>query len=64
MLGEVCDDSLSAALDSGLACAVVVVFFAFNYLGWVDGFRLGGTEIFKLVSVGGSSLDDGIPLRN
>ncbi|KAJ5774660.1 Oligopeptide transporter OPT superfamily [Penicillium paradoxum] len=39
--------TLSAALDSGLAFAVVVVFFAFVYPGWVDSFRWWGTEIYK-----------------
>jgi OPT family small oligopeptide transporter len=39
--------TLSAALDSGLAFAVIVVFFAFIYPGWVDGFRWWGTEIYK-----------------
>ncbi|KAJ5550726.1 hypothetical protein N7461_005424 [Penicillium sp. DV-2018c] len=39
--------TLSAALDSGLAFAVVVVFFAFIYPGWVDGFKWWGTEIYK-----------------
>ncbi|CAG8197343.1 unnamed protein product [Penicillium salamii] len=39
--------TLSAALDSGLAFAVVVVFFAFVYPGWVDGFKWWGTEIYK-----------------
>lgn len=53
--------TLSAALDSGLACAVVVVFFAFIYPGWVDGFRWWGTEIFKQVSVGLWRLDE-VPL--
>jgi OPT family oligopeptide transporter len=43
--------TLSAALDSGLAFAVVVVFFAFIYPGWVDGFKWWGTEIYKQVSV-------------
>ncbi|KAJ5468700.1 Oligopeptide transporter OPT superfamily [Penicillium sp. IBT 31633x] len=42
--------TLSAALDSGLAFAVVVVFFAFIYPGWVDGFKWWGTEIYKQVS--------------
>jgi hypothetical protein len=40
----------SAALDSGWAFAVVVVFFAFIYPGWVDGFTWWGTEIYKQVS--------------
>ncbi|CAG7986425.1 unnamed protein product [Penicillium nalgiovense] len=39
--------TLSAALDSGLAFAVVVVFFAFIYPGLVDGFQWWGTEIYK-----------------
>ncbi|KAJ5961100.1 uncharacterized protein N7479_008250 [Penicillium vulpinum] len=39
--------TLSAALDSGLAFAVVVVFFAFIYPGWVDNFKWWGTEIYK-----------------
>lgn len=42
--------TLSAALDSGLAFAVVVVFFVFIYPGWVDGFKWWGTEIYKQVS--------------
>ena len=41
--------TLSAALDSGLAFSVVVVFFAFIYPGWVDGFKWWGTEIYKQV---------------
>jgi len=47
--------TLSAALDSGLAFAVIVVFFAFIYPGWVDGFRWWGTEIYKQVSIGPAS---------
>ncbi|KAJ5110719.1 hypothetical protein N7532_001254 [Penicillium argentinense] len=39
--------TLSAALDSGLAFAVIVVFFAFIYPGFVDGFKWWGTEIYK-----------------
>ncbi|KAJ5514893.1 hypothetical protein N7463_004445 [Penicillium fimorum] len=39
--------TLSAALDSGLAFAVVVVFFVFIYPGWVDDFKWWGTEIYK-----------------
>ncbi|KAJ5886306.1 uncharacterized protein N7473_008980 [Penicillium subrubescens] len=39
--------TLSAALDSGLAFAVVVVFFCLIYPGWVDGFKWWGTEIYK-----------------
>ncbi|KAJ6153764.1 hypothetical protein N7470_006723 [Penicillium chermesinum] len=39
--------TLSAALDSGLAFGVVVVFFGFVYPGWVAGFQWWGTEIYK-----------------
>ncbi|KAJ5772026.1 Oligopeptide transporter OPT superfamily [Penicillium odoratum] len=39
--------TLSAALDSGLAFAVVIVFFALVYPGWVAGFQWWGTEIYK-----------------
>ncbi|KAI2786790.1 hypothetical protein POX_g09184 [Penicillium oxalicum] len=39
--------TLSAALDSGLAFAVVIVFFCLVYPGWVDGFKWWGTEIYK-----------------
>lgn len=42
--------TLSAALDSGLAFAVVVIFFAFIYSGWMSGFTWWGTEIYKGVS--------------
>lgn len=42
--------TLSAALDSGLAFAVVVVFFAFVYPGWAEGLQWWGTEIYKQVS--------------
>lgn len=42
--------TLSAALDSGLAFAVVVIFFAFIYSGWMSGFTWWGTEIYKEVS--------------
>ena len=41
--------TMSAALDSGLAFALVVVFFGFIYPGWMDNFRWWGTEIFKQV---------------
>ncbi|PQE10619.1 OPT oligopeptide transporter protein [Rutstroemia sp. NJR-2017a WRK4] len=40
--------TLSAALDSGLAFGLVVVFFGFIYPGWMDGFKWWGTEIYKL----------------
>lgn len=42
--------TLSAALDSGLAFALVVVFFGFVYPGWMDNFRWWGTEVYKQVS--------------
>ena len=41
--------TLSAALDSGLAVGVVVVFFGFVYPGWMDGFKWWGTEVYKQV---------------
>ncbi|RAL66799.1 hypothetical protein DID88_007582 [Monilinia fructigena] len=39
--------TLSAALDSGLAIGLVVVFFGFVYPGWMDNFKWWGTEIYK-----------------
>lgn len=39
--------TLSAALDSGLAFGLVVVFFGFIYPGWMDGFSWWGTEVYK-----------------
>ncbi|TPX11971.1 uncharacterized protein E0L32_007274 [Thyridium curvatum] len=39
--------TLSAALDSALACGIVVVFFTFIYPGWMDGFKWWGTEVYK-----------------
>lgn len=39
--------TLSAALDSGLAFALVVVFFVFIYPGWMENFKWWGTEIYK-----------------
>jgi OPT family small oligopeptide transporter len=39
--------TMSAALDSGLACSLVVVFFGFVYPGFMDGFRWWGTEVYK-----------------
>jgi OPT family oligopeptide transporter len=39
--------TLSAALDSGLAFGIVIVFFGFLYPGWMDGFSWWGTEIYK-----------------
>ena len=41
--------TMSAALDSGLAFALVVVFFGFIYPGWMDNFHWWGTEIYKRV---------------
>lgn len=41
--------TMSAALDSGLAFALVVVFFGIIYPGWMDGFRWWGTEVYKQV---------------
>ena len=42
--------TLSAALDSGLAFALVVVFFGFVYPGVTKGFSWWGTEVYKQVS--------------
>jgi OPT family small oligopeptide transporter len=39
--------TMSAALDSGLAFSLVVVFFGFIYPGWMDGFTWWGTEVYK-----------------
>lgn len=41
--------TLSAALDSGLAFGVVVVFFCFLYpgWGWLGGLRWWGTRVYK-----------------
>ncbi|KAG6100655.1 hypothetical protein E4U30_004141 [Claviceps sp. LM220 group G6] len=39
--------TLSAALDSGLAFGIVVVFFGFLYPGWMKHFRWWGTEVYK-----------------
>lgn len=41
--------TLSAALDSGLAVGVVVIFFGFVFPGWMDGFKWWGTEVYKQV---------------
>lgn len=43
--------TLSAALDSGVAVGVVVVFFGVIYPGWIDGFSWWGTEVYKQVCV-------------
>lgn len=42
--------TLSAALDSGLAVGVVVIFFGIVYPGWMSGFKWWGTEVYKQVS--------------
>ncbi|PFH58232.1 hypothetical protein XA68_13995 [Ophiocordyceps unilateralis] len=39
--------TLSAALDSGLAFGILVVFFAFVYPGWMSGFHWWGTDVYK-----------------
>ncbi|KAJ4305363.1 hypothetical protein N0V90_000894 [Kalmusia sp. IMI 367209] len=39
--------TLSAALDSGLAVGVVIIFFVFVFPGWMDGFKWWGTEVYK-----------------
>jgi OPT family oligopeptide transporter len=39
--------TLSAALDSGLAFGIVVVFFGFVYPGWMNNFSWWGTEVYK-----------------
>ncbi|OAA47579.1 Oligopeptide transporter OPT superfamily [Metarhizium rileyi] len=39
--------TLSAALDSGLAFGIVVVFFGFMYPGWMKNFKWWGTEVYK-----------------
>ena len=44
--------TMSAALDSGLAFAIVVVFFGFIYPGWTENFRWWGTEVYKQVGRG------------
>jgi OPT family small oligopeptide transporter len=42
--------TLSAALDSGLAVGVVVIFFGIVFPGWMSGFSWWGTEVYKQVS--------------
>ena len=42
--------TLSAALDSGLAVGVVVIFFGIVYPGWMGGFKWWGTEVYKQVT--------------
>ncbi|KAF2007132.1 OPT-domain-containing protein [Amniculicola lignicola CBS 123094] len=39
--------TLSAALDSGLAVGVVVIFFGIVFPGWMSGFKWWGTEVYK-----------------
>ncbi|KAF2661214.1 OPT-domain-containing protein [Lophiostoma macrostomum CBS 122681] len=39
--------TLSAALDSGLAVGLVVIFFGIVFPGWMDGFKWWGTEVYK-----------------
>ncbi|KAF6821172.1 OPT oligopeptide transporter [Colletotrichum musicola] len=39
--------TMSAALDSGLAFGIVVVFFGFIYPGHMNGFKWWGTEVYK-----------------
>ncbi|KAI4869362.1 OPT-domain-containing protein [Hypoxylon rubiginosum] len=39
--------TLSAALDSGLAFGIVIVFFGFIYPGWMDGFGWWGTDVYR-----------------
>ncbi len=39
--------TLSAALDSGLAFGIVVVFFGFIYPGFMKDFKWWGTEVYK-----------------
>ncbi|KAL9025471.1 MAG: hypothetical protein Q9196_005713 [Gyalolechia fulgens] len=41
--------TLSAALDSGLAIGVVVIFFGVLFPGWMKGFTWWGTEVYKQV---------------
>ncbi|KAL8825618.1 MAG: hypothetical protein Q9170_007725 [Blastenia crenularia] len=41
--------TLSAALDSGLAIGVLVVFYGFIFPGWMEGFAWWGTEVYKQV---------------
>lgn len=44
--------TLSAALDSGVAVGLVVIFFAIVFPGWMNGFKWWGTEVFKQVGSG------------
>ncbi|ERF76680.1 hypothetical protein EPUS_02219 [Endocarpon pusillum Z07020] len=40
--------TMSAALDSGLAFALLIVFFGVVYPGWMEGFRWWGTDVYKM----------------
>ncbi len=40
--------TMSAALDSALAFALLMVFFGVVYPGWMEGFRWWGTEVYKM----------------
>jgi OPT family oligopeptide transporter len=42
--------TLSAALDSGLAIGVVIIFFGIIYPGYIQDFHWWGTEIYKQVN--------------
>lgn len=44
--------TMSAALDSGLAFSLVVIFFGIIYPGWMDDFKWWGTEVYKQVRYG------------
>lgn len=41
--------TMSAALDSGLAFSLVVIFFGIIYPGWMNNFKWWGTEVYKQV---------------
>lgn len=41
--------TLSAALDSGVALGVVIIFFGIVYPGWMKSFTWWGTEVYKQV---------------
>ncbi|KAL9109956.1 MAG: hypothetical protein Q9227_005479 [Pyrenula ochraceoflavens] len=50
--------TLSAALDSGMAFSLVVIFFGFVYSGLTKGFTWWGTEVYKQVSLKNESCTD------
>ena len=56
--------TMSAALDSGLAVALVVVFFIFIYPGWMKGFHWWGTEVYKQVRIATKSYRSSTVLSN